>query len=92
MQQQKDIKVARGLEQADLVIKNANIVNVLTEEIYKGDIAINNENVSCKFCKYKDICYKKEQDIIYLKEYCKKNDIAIDSFYEEVTIELDKYI
>ncbi len=42
MQQQKDIKVARGLEQADLVIKNANIVNVLTEEIYKGDIAINN--------------------------------------------------
>jgi len=31
--------------------------------------SINNENVSCKFCKYKDICYKKEQDIEYLKEY-----------------------
>lgn len=41
MHQQRDIKVARGLEKADLVIKNANIVNVLTEEIYKGDIAIN---------------------------------------------------
>lgn len=25
------------------------------------------------------------------KDYCKKNDIAIDSFYEEITIELDKY-
>lgn len=34
------INVARGLEKADLVIKNANIVNVLSEEIYKGDIAI----------------------------------------------------
>ena len=34
------INVARGLEQADLVIKNANIVNVLSEEIHKGDIAI----------------------------------------------------
>lgn len=34
------INVARGLEKANLVIKNANIVNVLSEEIYKGDIAI----------------------------------------------------
>lgn len=34
------INVARGLAKADLVIKNANIVNVLSEEIHKGDIAI----------------------------------------------------
>lgn len=34
------INVARGLEKADLVIKNANIMNVLSEEIHKGDIAI----------------------------------------------------
>lgn len=34
------INVARGLKKADLVIKNANIVNVLSEEIHKGDIAI----------------------------------------------------
>ena len=34
------INVARGFEKADLVIKNANIVNVLSEEIHKGDIAI----------------------------------------------------
>ena len=38
--QDKLINVARGLEKADLVIKNANIVNVLSEEIHKGDIAI----------------------------------------------------
>lgn len=34
------IKVARGLEKADLVIKNARIVNVLSEEIHTSDIAI----------------------------------------------------
>ncbi len=40
MTQKRIIKVARGLEKADLVIKNANIVNVLSEEIHKADIAI----------------------------------------------------
>lgn len=34
------IRVARGEEKADLVIKNAEIVNVLTEEIYSSDIAV----------------------------------------------------
>ncbi|MCM1265186.1 MAG: adenine deaminase [Candidatus Gastranaerophilales bacterium] len=38
--QEHTIKVARGLEPADLVIKNANIINVLSEEIHKADIAI----------------------------------------------------
>lgn len=38
--QEKIINVARGLQKADLVIKNANIINVLSEEIHKGDIAI----------------------------------------------------
>lgn len=40
MSNQRIINVARGLEKADLVIKNANIINVLSEEIHKGDIAI----------------------------------------------------
>jgi Adenine deaminase len=34
------ISVARGKERADLVIKGAEVVNVLTEEIYPADIAI----------------------------------------------------
>lgn len=33
-------RVARGLEKADLVLKNVFVVNVLTEEIYKADVAI----------------------------------------------------
>lgn len=40
MERNKIINAARGLEKADLVIKNANLVNVLTYEIYKTDIAI----------------------------------------------------
>ncbi len=34
------IKVAKGEEKADLVIKNAQLINVLSEEIYKADVAI----------------------------------------------------
>jgi len=34
------IKTAKGEEKADLVIKNANVINVLSEEIYEADIAI----------------------------------------------------
>lgn len=37
---EKIINIARGLEEADLVIKNAQIVNVLSEEIHTDDIAI----------------------------------------------------
>lgn len=33
-------RVARGIEKADLVLKNASVVNVFTEEIYKADVAI----------------------------------------------------
>ena len=37
---EKIINIARGIEKADLVIKNAKIINVLSEEIHDGDIAI----------------------------------------------------
>lgn len=37
---EKIINVARGIEKADLVIKNANIINVLSEEIHMDDVAI----------------------------------------------------
>lgn len=37
---QKRINTAMRREKADLVIKNANIVNVFTKEVVKGDIAI----------------------------------------------------
>ncbi len=37
----KNIGIAAGRSQAELVLKNCNIVNVFTEEIIEGDIAIN---------------------------------------------------
>ncbi|MEG9195194.1 MAG: adenine deaminase [Candidatus Methanoglobus sp.] len=40
------IKVAKGEEKADLVIKSAEVVNVLTEEIYRADIAICGDRIA----------------------------------------------
>ena len=37
---QKCSDIARGLKKADFVLKNAKIVNVFTEEILEGDIAV----------------------------------------------------
>jgi len=41
----KIIRVARGRMQADLVLRNARIVNVFSAEIYEGDIAILGERI-----------------------------------------------
>lgn len=40
------ISTARGEEKADLVFKNASIVNVFTNEIIKGDLAIRNGRIA----------------------------------------------
>ena len=42
------------------------------KNILEGNFSINpkildGENVSCEFCKFNDICYKKEEDNIYLE-------------------------
>ena len=39
LKKQKLIEVALGEKKADLVIKNAKLVNVLTEEIYDAEVA-----------------------------------------------------
>lgn len=41
----KEINIASGKIKASLVIKNANIVNVLTGEIEKGDVAVENGKI-----------------------------------------------
>lgn len=42
----KIVRVAKGEEKADLVVKSAEVVNVLTEEIYKADIAICGDRIA----------------------------------------------
>lgn len=39
------VNSAKGAQKSDLVLTNLNIVNVLTEEIYTGDIAIKDGNI-----------------------------------------------
>ena len=46
MDLEKLIKVGRGEEPADLVIKNGRLVNVLSEEIYETDIAIVDDTIA----------------------------------------------
>lgn len=43
---QKCSRVARGLEKADFVLKNARVVNVFTGEIIDGDIAIEDGSIA----------------------------------------------
>lgn len=59
----------------------SNLVNLVDKRIddardliLKGDFSINpkrigDTNEGCSFCKYKDLCFMKEEDIINLKEY-----------------------
>ena len=49
-----------------------NHINEVISKIKSGDFKINpkrinNELIGCKFCKYKDLCFKKEENIIDLK-------------------------
>lgn len=51
-----------------------NKINEATDNILNNNFDINpkyikGENISCKYCKYKDICFMTNKDIIYLKEY-----------------------
>jgi ATP-dependent helicase/DNAse subunit B len=46
-------------------------INNKTDKILEGDFSINpkvynGENVSCKYCEFKDICFMKDKDIVYL--------------------------
>lgn len=49
------IKAAKGEIKADLVIKNAKIINVLSEEIYEGDIAIVDDVIAGVGCGYSGV-------------------------------------
>ena len=49
-------------------IDNA-FVNVLEGNFDINPKRINNELVSCKYCKYRDVCFRKEENIIDLEEH-----------------------
>ncbi len=56
MELEEIIKVAKGEEKADLVIKNAQVINVFTEEIYNADVAIKDGIIAGVGSNYKGKC------------------------------------
>lgn len=50
----------------DLIEKT--IDGILAADFSINPKIINGENVSCKFCEYKDICYRREKDLTYINK------------------------
>ncbi|MBR6137153.1 MAG: PD-(D/E)XK nuclease family protein [Bacilli bacterium] len=49
------------------------VIKDTTDNILKADFSINpkvynKENISCKYCKYHDLCYTRESDVTYLEK------------------------
>ncbi len=62
----------------DLLAYTKNYISNETDNILSADFTINpkvysNVNISCAFCSFKDICYMKEKDLVYLE---KQNDLS----------------
>jgi len=57
----------------NLVKYTKNHISTVADSIIDGDFEVNpkhydKENISCKFCAYKDLCFMKEQDANYLEK------------------------
>ena len=55
----------------DLIKYTKNHIETKVDEIIKGDFTINpkvynQDSISCKYCNFKDICYMKDSDKVYL--------------------------
>ena len=65
------------IEKIDRIVDER--INEVVEAIWNGDFPINpkrvkGELIGCEFCKYKEICYRREEDIVDL-EYKTREDI-----------------
>lgn len=60
-------EIEKLIEDIDLQIDKATN-NILETDFNIDPKVINGENVSCKFCEYKDICYRREKDLIYINK------------------------
>ena len=50
------------------------IDNILEADFEINPKVINGENVSCSFCEYRDICYRREEDINYINDEEKEDE------------------
>lgn len=66
-------KVLSGEEFDNITHNTDKLIDRAVEDILEGDFTINPKVIngkmeSCLFCCYKDICYQREKDIIYINE------------------------
>ncbi len=59
-------------EEIDNIITSTDeMIDKVIDNILEADFSINpkvidGENISCKFCEYRDICFRRENDIVYI--------------------------
>lgn len=66
-------KVLSEEEINNLINETEKLINNTINSILEADFTINpkiinGENESCKFCEYKDICFRKESDLVYINK------------------------
>ena len=66
-------KVLTNSEMKSIIEDVDNVIDNVINNITDCDFSINpksykNTNISCKYCKYKDLCFMSEEDIVYIKE------------------------
>ncbi len=71
-------KIIDSKQLLDLVQYTKNIIEEKTDSILEADFRIDpkvyaGENISCGYCKFKDICFYKDYDLVYLD---KVNDLS----------------
>ena len=64
-------KIMSNDEINNLIEKTLNKISLASNKILEADFNINpkiidGENIGCKYCKYKDICFIKEEDKVYI--------------------------
>ena len=66
-------KVLTNSEMESIIEDVDTVIDTVINNITDCDFSINpksykNTNISCKYCKYKDLCFMSEEDIVYIKE------------------------
>ena len=72
-------KVLSEEEMDEIVKKTEEKIDEVINNILEGDFTINpkiidSDNVSCKYCEYKDICYMREKDKVYINTKEEEDD------------------
>ena len=62
-----NIRLLDSINSPEQLIDKA-IDNILEADFEINPKVINGENVSCSFCEYRDICYLREKDKVYINK------------------------